>query len=605
MPHLPREHSRFASLQPLGRLLLLLTALPGLLAAASDPQHHVTAVRFWSLGDVTRVAIETDGEFETLSDHLSEPERIFFDLSGTVPALGSKNLTVIPVGDKLIQQIRVAEPRKNVTRVVLDLTGVADVSTSRLENPNRLIIEVWQPGHSKAAVAKAAAAPAAVPPAPVVPAPAPPAAVAKPAVAQIPVAQPPVFEPIVEPAPVPPASTPEPPTAAAQVAPAPIVQTVARIEPRKYRPFVPPAAKAAAPSNRVQVMLLQPPMMHLAPTASASLNARLATTTRNTFAPPPVPAVAASAPEFASQGSEDVKDTPPLPVTRVVATSDVTDSAKRSGDASPGTKVAAKRPASPDAALPAKRNSTGDRSMIRVLGLKVGRIVLDPGHGGHDTGTIGPEGLREKDLVLDVSKRLGALIEDRMGSEVIYTRSDDTFIPLERRTEIANEAKADLFLSIHANSSTLRTAAGVETYYLSFTTSQTALDLAARENAGSQETVYDLQDLLQKIALKDKVEESRDFATRVQTALFALSAKTNVRAKDRGIKKAPFVVLIGANMPSVLAEVGFISNAHDETTMKRQEYRERIAEALYKGVSGYASTLSHFQVAQHHSSSSP
>ena len=242
--------------------------------------------------------------------------------------------------------------------------------------------------------------------------------------------------------------------------------------------------------------------------------------------------------------------------------------------------------------------------MIRVLGLKVGRIVLDPGHGGHDTGTIGPEGLREKDLVLDVSKRLGALIEDRMGSEVIYTRSDDTFIPLERRTEIANEAKADLFLSIHANSSTLRSAAGVETYYLSFTTSQTALDLAARENAGSQETVYDLQDLLAKIALKDKVEESRDFATRVQTALFALSAKSNAHAKDRGIKKAPFVVLIGANMPSVLAEVGFISNAHDETTMKRQDYRERIAEALYKGVSGYASTLSHFQVAQHRASSS-
>ena len=243
--------------------------------------------------------------------------------------------------------------------------------------------------------------------------------------------------------------------------------------------------------------------------------------------------------------------------------------------------------------------------MVRVLGLKIGRIVLDPGHGGHDTGTVGPEGLREKDLVLDVAKRLGALIEDRMGSEVIYTRTDDTFIPLERRTEIANEAKADLFLSIHANSSPMRSAAGVETYYLSFTTSKTALDLAARENAGSQETVYDLQDLLQKIALKDKVEESRDFAARVQTSLFALSTKSNARAKDRGIKKAPFVVLIGANMPSVLAEIGFISNAHDESTMKRGEYRERIAEALFKGVSGYAGTLSHFQVAQGRASSSP
>lgn len=238
--------------------------------------------------------------------------------------------------------------------------------------------------------------------------------------------------------------------------------------------------------------------------------------------------------------------------------------------------------------------------MIRVLGLKVGRIVLDPGHGGHDTGTIGPEGLREKDLVLDVAKRLGAIIEERLNSEVIYTRSDDVFVPLERRTEIANEAKADLFLSIHANSSTLRSAAGVETYYLNFTTSRAALEVAARENAGSQKTIYELQDLLEKIALKDKVEESREFATRVQSALFAVSAKGDSRAKDRGIKRAPFVVLIGAQMPSVLSEIGFISNARDEGIMKRAEYRERLAEALYKGLASYANTLSHFQVAQRH-----
>ena len=250
--------------------------------------------------------------------------------------------------------------------------------------------------------------------------------------------------------------------------------------------------------------------------------------------------------------------------------------------------------------MPAKTNASGDRSMIRVLGLKVGRIVLDPGHGGHDTGTIGPKGLREKDLVLDVAKKLGAIIEERMGSEVVYTRSDDTFIPLERRTEIANEAKADLFLSIHANSSPARSAAGVETYYLSLTSSRTALEVAARENSSSQQTIYDLQDLLQKIALKDKVEESREFASRVQNSLFAVSAKADARVKDRGVKKAPFVVLIGASMPSVLAEIGFISNLHDENIMKRQDYRDRVAEALYKGIASYANTLSHFQVAQRH-----
>ncbi len=236
--------------------------------------------------------------------------------------------------------------------------------------------------------------------------------------------------------------------------------------------------------------------------------------------------------------------------------------------------------------------------MIRVLGLKVGRIVLDPGHGGHDTGTVGPEGLREKDLVLDVAKRLGALIEERMNSEVIYTRTDDTFIPLEQRTEIANEAKADLFLSIHANSSPLRSAAGVETYYLNFTTSRAALDLAARENAGSQKSIFELQDLLEKIALKDKVDESREFANRIQSSLYSFSAKSDAHARDRGVRKAPFVVLIGASMPSVLAEIGFISNAHDESVMKRAEYRQRLAEALYKGLARYAGTLSHFQVAQ-------
>jgi N-acetylmuramoyl-L-alanine amidase len=251
--------------------------------------------------------------------------------------------------------------------------------------------------------------------------------------------------------------------------------------------------------------------------------------------------------------------------------------------------------------LPAKRNLRGD-TMTRVLGLKVGRVVLDPGHGGHDTGTIGPGGLREKDLVLDVSKRLGALIEERMGSEVVYTRSDDTFIPLGQRTAIANDKHADLFLSIHANSSTLRTAAGVETFYLSFTASRSALETAARENAGSEKTIYELEDLLKKIALRDKVDESREFAERLQSSLYSVSTKINTKSKDRGVKKAPFVVLIGAQMPSVLAEIGFVSNSRDEALMRRPEYRQRLAEALYKGLASYASTLSHFQMAQHRAS---
>jgi N-acetylmuramoyl-L-alanine amidase len=205
--------------------------------------------------------------------------------------------------------------------------------------------------------------------------------------------------------------------------------------------------------------------------------------------------------------------------------------------------------------------------------------------------------LTEKEVVLDVSKRLGALIEARLQSEVIYTRSDDTYIPLEERTHIANERKADLFLSIHANSSPYRTAAGVETYYLNFTTSKAALDVAARENASSERSVYDLKEILQKIALKDKIDESREFAARLQTSLYGVS-KGNASAKNRGTKKAPFVVLIGASMPSVLAEIGFLTNAEDEALLRKPEHRQKIAEALYRGISSYADTLSHFQVAK-------
>ena len=252
------------------------------------------------------------------------------------------------------------------------------------------------------------------------------------------------------------------------------------------------------------------------------------------------------------------------------------------------------------AAEPAKRNANGDRSLTRVLGLKLGRVVIDPGHGGKDIGTHGPSGLNEKEVVLDVARRLGNLIEERLGSEVIYTRADDTFIPLEARTRIANDRKADLFLSIHANSSPIRTIAGVEMYYLNFTTSKAAMDVAARENAGSASSIYDLKDLLQKIALKDKIDESREFAARLQSSLSSLENKGNAAAKNRPLKKAPFIVLIGASMPSVLAEIGFLTNAGDEALLRKPEYRQKIAEALYKGIANYADTLSHFQVAQKH-----
>jgi N-acetylmuramoyl-L-alanine amidase len=233
---------------------------------------------------------------------------------------------------------------------------------------------------------------------------------------------------------------------------------------------------------------------------------------------------------------------------------------------------------------------SGTRSLSRALGLKVGRIVIDAGHGGHDTGTIGPTGLMEKDLCLDVSLRLGKLIQQRLpNADVVYTRDDDTFVPLEQRTAIANQAHADLFLSIHANSSTDRSARGIETYYLNFTGSTNAMEVAARENATSENSVHDLQDIVAKIARNEKIEESRDLASIIQDSLSARTADADLNRgqRNRGVRKAPFVVLIGADMPSVLAEISFLSNPSDEQWLKKPENRQRIAEGLYRGIEKY------------------
>jgi len=245
----------------------------------------------------------------------------------------------------------------------------------------------------------------------------------------------------------------------------------------------------------------------------------------------------------------------------------------------------------------AKPTASGDRSLIRTLGLKIGRIVIDPGHGGHDTGTIGPNGLEEKDLVLEVGRRLGKLLETRLGAEVVFTRKDDTFIPLETRTAIANQQRADLFVSIHANSSRDAAARGVETYYLNFTSSPDALEVAARENAVSEKSIFELGDLVKKIALKEKIEESREFAGDVQEALHSGLAAKSPAIRNRGVKKAPFIVLIGANMPSILAEISFVSNPADERRLQTGEYRQKIAESLYRGIAKYVDGLSGVKMA--------
>jgi N-acetylmuramoyl-L-alanine amidase len=234
----------------------------------------------------------------------------------------------------------------------------------------------------------------------------------------------------------------------------------------------------------------------------------------------------------------------------------------------------------------------GQSTLTRTLGLKVGRIVIDPGHGGHDTGTIGPTGLMEKDLCLDVALRLGKILEQRLpGADVIYTRSDDSFVPLEERTSIANEAKADLFISIHANSSRDHAARGIETYYLNLKGTPEAMEVAARENATAQEGVHDLQDLVKRIARTEKIDESREFAEDIQDSLSKHVQKSSKPVRNRGVRKAPFVVLIGADMPSILTEISFLSNPADEKLLKQPEQRQKVAEGLYQGVASYLQSM--------------
>jgi N-acetylmuramoyl-L-alanine amidase len=256
--------------------------------------------------------------------------------------------------------------------------------------------------------------------------------------------------------------------------------------------------------------------------------------------------------------------------------------------------------ADPDATPPEspEANTDGSFSIARQLGLGARRIVIDPGHGGHDPGSIGPKGLREKDVVLDVALRLERLLRERLGTEVVMTRRTDVFVPLEERTAIANSKAADLFLSIHANSARNRTARGVETYYLSFAADPHAEELAARENSISRATLGDLQELVKAITLNSKLNESRDFAKAIQSSMIQRLTPHYAEVRDRGVRTAPLYVLIGANMPSVLAELGFVSNPQEERQLRAAGHRDAVAQSLLHGVERYLGALNRTQARQ-------
>jgi N-acetylmuramoyl-L-alanine amidase len=299
----------------------------------------------------------------------------------------------------------------------------------------------------------------------------------------------------------------------------------------------------------------------------------------------PVPTSASSSPAFSSATTATPLPKADLPSSKAVRTSKSTTIAT----------AAKPEPLQPGTVPQPTRD--GQSTLTRALGLKIGRIVIDAGHGGHDTGTIGPTGLMEKDLCLDVALRLGKLLQQKLpGADIVYTRADDTFIPLEERTRIANEAKADLFVSIHANSSPDHGARGVETYYLNLRGSADAMEVAARENSSSQQGIHDLEDMVKKIARTEKIDESRELATDIQDSLAKRIQKTAKPVKNRGVRKAPFVVLIGADMPSILTEISFLSNPADEQLLKKPEHRQHVAEGVYQGVADYLQSLNSMTV---------
>ncbi len=500
---------------------------------------RVQAIRFWSFGDVTRVAIQTEGEYKLYSDQIERPARVYFDLTGLRPPTGVHHgVQTISVRDRLVKEIRVAEVTPGKTRIVFDLEGPVDVVSSQLVNPDRLMIEIrprlqTAPGLSLARSATAS-------------------------------------QKIDLAAAGESATSQDNPGGAAAKAPSHSPNSN-RQKADSSRPAIVVVSNSA--SRMPDVNQDEPSGDQMASTSAISRNSREAPLAQ-------VPLTVTNTASTASSAAADPASSTPLVGSHEVPVSPAARS-----------KVGS-------VATPAKRDGGGDRSLVRVFGLKLGRVVIDPGHGGHDTGTIGPGGLMEKDLVLDVALRLGKLISQQLGAEVIYTRSGDVFIPLEQRTKIANNEKADLFISIHANSSPEPNATGVETFYFNLTSDKVGLDLATRENATSTSSISDLNDLLHKAVLENKLEESREFAQKIQSALWTTSLKMNSRSRNRGVRQAPFVVLIGASMPSILAEIGFVSNPHDERLMRRTDQRQKIAEALLKGVTQYASTLSHVQMAE-------
>ncbi len=399
------------------------------LDAEAPLQQLVTGIWNVSSANSSTVIIDLQGEVQYEAHRLSNPERIYFDLHGTALAHGLFGKT-IEVGDPMLARVRIAQPRKGVSRVVLETNGASDFSVSLQSNPYRLVVEI----------------------------------------------------------------------------------------------------RRAVKADKSVVSAL-PEADHL------------------------------SHPDLHSKDLQN---------------KDLQNKDLRSND------LAAAISSQP-ASVPGRAGGKSEPLQARVPKF---RLVLDAGHGGWDLGTVGRKGLMEKDLVLDIVGRLGKLVQSRLRAEVILTRQDDTYLPLEKRTEIANLAQADMFVSVHANYSDDSKARGAETYYTNTYSSVRAR--TAEADSDSDAVAENIN--WNNVDIREKVQQSRRFAVAVQQAMYRALAAQIPGMRNRGVKKASYVVLTGTSMPAILAEVSFVSSPADEDKLKSSSYRQNIAEALYQGIAQYAAT---------------
>jgi len=546
----------------------------------------IQGIRFWTTDEYTRVVIDMDRETNYSRARLSNPDRVYFDISNSKLSAGLHEKT-FEIGDEFLKSVRLARNRGNVARVVFDLETVKDYTVSELHDPFRIIVDIRGSRSAQANTDRVSKE-------------------SKPRQDEI---------------------SPEISISKLQEPLKSEIQQQAGIVQEEIAlPSTSPAIMSAPLSKQTEKARIS---------TAESIDSSETSPVRSTKT-----AVSATAKEAVANKSPDVShspaqatdqpsmDTKSVPSTRVgkavessvgkgtdppqmvakiegMPSSDAGEPVSKPISVSPAkvAEAAGANAKTPTNVPPAVNTSTisapktasltsrGDRTLTRMLGLKVGRIVLDPGHGGHDTGTIGPGGLMEKDLTLELSKALRQLLESRINIDVVLTREKDVFLSLEERTAIANRCQADLFISIHANSSSAQSTSGVETYFLDFAKNSSARNIAARENATSLGNLRDLEDLIKSIAQADKSAESRELAGIIQKSLYNSARQLLPSTRNRGVRSAPFVVLIGANMPSILAEIAFISNPRDESILKKKENQEQLAKALFAGIEDYMNTL--------------